>query len=44
MDSLINSTIKPFDDRLTQLKSAYTKNDTAQGTDFKTSTNNILKS
>lgn len=44
MDSLINSTIKPFDDRLSQLKSAYTKNDTAQSTEFKTSTNNILKS
>ena len=44
MDSLVNSCIKPFDDRLGQLKTAYTKNDTAQGTDFKTSTNNILKS
>ena len=44
MDKLVNDSIKPFEDRISQLKTAYSKNDESQGTDFSTNTNNVLKS
>lgn len=44
MDNLVNNLIKPFDDRLSQLKGAYVKNDSSQGSSFSSSTKNMLKS